>query len=147
MVPSSQEVGPEATVTLREITEETVVQICKLSDALLDPQYRMVAPNAISTAQAHFTDKAWFRAIYGEKPGTSTACGGRKWQDRVSRSCHPQGLFPYESPDALRREIRTDETPVGFIMLYGDADKPDYKLGFEPTGEVDEGEIVVRLAL
>ena len=153
-----QEVRPGATVTLREITAETVVQICKLSDTLPKSQRKMVAPNATSIAQAHFSDKAWFRAIYA------------------------------------------DETPVGFIMLYDDADKPDYflwrlmvagphqgkgygrravglltdyvrtrpgarelltsfvpieggpegfyrKLGFEPTGEVDKGEIVVRLAL
>ena len=48
-----QEVGPEAEVTLREITEETVVQICNLSDTLSDQQQRMVAPNALSIAQAH----------------------------------------------------------------------------------------------
>lgn len=154
----NQELGPEATVTLREITEETVVEICKLSDTLSKPQRRMVASNAQSIAQAYFSDKAWFRAIYA------------------------------------------DETPVGFIMLYDDADKPDYflwrlmvagphqgkgygrrsvgllidyvrtrpgakelqasfvpieggpegfyrKLGFEPTGEIDEGEVVVRLLL
>lgn len=157
-MPDNQELGPEATVTLREITEETVVEICKLSDTLPAPQRRMVASNAQSIAQAYFSDKAWFRAIYA------------------------------------------DETPVGFIMLYDDADKPDYflwrlmvagphqgkgygrravellidyvrarpgakelqasfvpieggpegfyrKLGFEPTGEINEGEVVVRLLL
>ena len=154
----NQEVGPNATVTLREITKDTVLQICDLSDTLLESQDKMVAPNAISIAQAHFSDHAWFRAIYA------------------------------------------DETPVGFIMLYDDADKPEYymwrlmvagphqrkgygrravellidyvrtrpgakelltsyvpieggpkdfylKLGFEPTGEVDKGEVMVRLAL
>ena len=34
----NQEIGPDAEVTLREITEETVVQICKLSDTLSEQQ-------------------------------------------------------------------------------------------------------------
>ncbi len=61
--------GPEAGVTLREITAETVLAICRLSDTLSAPQQRMVAPNAVSIAEAHFEPCAWFRAIYaGETP-------------------------------------------------------------------------------
>jgi diamine N-acetyltransferase len=66
-MPDNQEPGPEATVTLRGITEETVVEICKLSDTLSKPQRRMVASNAQSIAQGHFSDKAWFRAIYADE--------------------------------------------------------------------------------
>jgi len=56
--------GPEAEVTLREITSETVHTICRLSDTLEPPKKYMVAPNAVSIAQAYFEPKAWFRAIY-----------------------------------------------------------------------------------
>lgn len=80
------ELGPDAEVTLREITEETVRVICSLSDTLTPPRDFMVAPNAVSIAQAYFQPKAWFRAIYAS------------------------------------------ETPVGFVMLYDDADKPEYFL-------------------
>jgi len=80
------EPGPEAEVSLREITSETVRAVCRLSDTLLPPKKYMVAPNAISIAQAHFEEHAWFRAIYA------------------------------------------GETPVGFIMLYDDPEKPDYFL-------------------
>ena len=73
-------------VTLREITEETVVPVCKLSDTLSARQKKMVAPNALSIAQAHYSKYAWFRAIYA------------------------------------------DETPVGFIMLYDNPEKPEYFL-------------------
>ena len=45
-------------VSLREVTEETVRQICSLSDTLSAQQQQMVAPNAVSIAQAHFSDKA-----------------------------------------------------------------------------------------
>ena len=51
-----------AEVSLREITADTVVTICRLSDTLVAPQKRMVAPNAISIAQAHFSQHAWFHA-------------------------------------------------------------------------------------
>jgi len=72
------------TVSLREITAETVRTICKLS--VHPSQTRCVAPNSVSIAQAYFEPKAWFRAIYA------------------------------------------DETPVGFVMLYGDADNKEYFL-------------------
>jgi len=69
-------------VTLREITGETLEAILKLE--VSDDQKRFVASNAVSIAQAHFSEYAWFRAIYA------------------------------------------DDTPVGFVMLYLDQDKPLY---------------------
>lgn len=53
------------TVSLREITADTVRSICDLVAA--PPGY--VAPNAVSIAQAHFHPEAWFRAVYaGDRP-------------------------------------------------------------------------------
>ena len=49
-------------VTLREITEHTVRAVTKLSVA--DDQLGLVASNAVSLAQALFSDCAWYRAIY-----------------------------------------------------------------------------------
>ena len=54
-----------AKVALREINEETVRTICKLS--VTDAQQVFVAPNAVSIAQAHFSPQAWFRAIYADE--------------------------------------------------------------------------------
>ncbi len=65
--PEPVEPGPEAEVSLREITEETVRQICNLSNTLTPPRKFMVAPNAVSIAQAHFSPHAWFRAIYADE--------------------------------------------------------------------------------
>jgi diamine N-acetyltransferase len=49
-------------VTLREVTADTVRAICRLQ---VGPgQEQLVAPNAVSIAQAHFEPKAWFRAVY-----------------------------------------------------------------------------------
>ena len=57
--PSSQSI-----VTLREIDADTVRTICELS--VSDDQRKFVAPNAVSIAQAHFSECAWFRAVYAD---------------------------------------------------------------------------------
>lgn len=58
---------PAPIITLREITEETFYPICKLSNMLSEAQQRMVAPNAVSMAHAHFNSKLWMRAIYADE--------------------------------------------------------------------------------
>jgi diamine N-acetyltransferase len=63
-MPDNATPGPESIVTFQEITADTVRAIIKLSDTLSPPQQRMVASNAVSIAQAHFSQNAWFRAIY-----------------------------------------------------------------------------------
>jgi diamine N-acetyltransferase len=64
--PEETDLGPAAQVSLREITEQTVRDICSLSETLTPPKKTMVAPNAVSIAQAHFSEHAWFRAIYAD---------------------------------------------------------------------------------
>ena len=49
------------TVTLKEVTRETLRAVCKLDAGDGATQ---VAPNAVSIAEASFYDEAWFRAIY-----------------------------------------------------------------------------------
>jgi diamine N-acetyltransferase len=49
-------------VTLREITAETVIPVCRLS--VRDDQRHLVEPNAVSLAQALFSAEAWYRAVY-----------------------------------------------------------------------------------
>lgn len=74
----------DSEVTLREISEQTVRAVCAVETH--DKQRQFVAPVAFSLAQALFSDRAWFRAVYA------------------------------------------DETPVGFVMLSDDPDKPEYFL-------------------
>jgi diamine N-acetyltransferase len=54
-----------STVSLREVTAESVRFICKLD--VNEAQKHFVAPNSISIAQAYFEPKAWFRAIYADE--------------------------------------------------------------------------------
>jgi diamine N-acetyltransferase len=63
----NQSVHPGSTVSLREVTQETVRAVCNLSDTLSEAQKRMVAPNAVSIAQAYFNKHAWFRAVYADE--------------------------------------------------------------------------------
>jgi uncharacterized protein len=59
----------DAAVTLREINEENLSPVLRLSETLSDDHRRMVATNAVSVAQALFSKHAWYRAIYsGEDP-------------------------------------------------------------------------------
>lgn len=143
-------------VTLREITGETVRAICGLE---VDPDQRgFVAPNAVSIAQAHFEPNAWFRAVYaGEEPvgfvmlfedaetpeyylwrfmvaGEHQGLGyGKRALDLVVE--HVRGL---PGATELRSSyVRGERGPQGFYLGYG----------FEETGEIDEGEHVIRLAL
>ena len=60
-------VSHDATVTLREITEDTLRRIINLSKTLTAEQRTHVADNAVSIAEAHFSKYAWFRAIYADE--------------------------------------------------------------------------------
>ena len=71
-------------IALKEITQDTLDAILRLD--VHDNQKNLVAPNAVSIAQARFSEHAWFRGIYA------------------------------------------GDTPVGFVMMYIDAEKPDYYL-------------------
>ena len=56
-----------ATVSLREITAETLLPVLRL--AVADGQKGFVASNAVSLAQALYAPQAWYRAIHiGETP-------------------------------------------------------------------------------
>ncbi len=147
-----------AKVSLREITSETVIQICRLSDTLSEEQRKMVAPNAISIAQAHFSDKAWFRAIYADE----TAVGFIMLYDDSEK---PEYFLwrlmiagPYQGKGYGRKAIQSlveyvkmrpgaRELLTSYVPIEGGPEGFYRGMGFEPTGEVDDGEIVVRLTL
>lgn len=61
------EESSDAEVTLRRITARTVGDICDLSQTLSEEQRDKVADNAVSIAEAHFSENAWFRAIYADE--------------------------------------------------------------------------------
>jgi len=145
-------------VTLREITEETVVEICKLSDTLPAAQRKMVASNALSIAQAHFSNKAWFRAIYaGDTPvgfimlyDNPDEAEYFLWRLMVAGSEQGKGYgrkAVEQLIEYLRTRPRADRLLTSYVPVEGGPEKFYRKLGFVPTGDVKEGEIVAALQL
>ncbi|MFD9902515.1 GNAT family N-acetyltransferase [Mesorhizobium sp. NPDC059025] len=63
---SEEDPSVGAEVTLRRISAQTVSDICDLSETLSEEQRNKVADNSMSIAEAHFSENAWFRAIYAD---------------------------------------------------------------------------------
>jgi len=153
-----QENDHNGEVSLREITSETVVQICRLSDTLSERQQKMVAPNAISIAQAHFSDKAWFRAIYADEMAVGFIMlydDSEKpeyflWRLMIAGPCQGKG-YGRKATELLVEYVKTRpgarELSTSYVPTEGGPEGFYRRMGFEPTGEVDDGEIVVRLTL
>jgi diamine N-acetyltransferase len=152
------QLGPDAVVSLREITGETVTQICKLSDTLPDEQHKMVAPNAISIAQAHFAEHAWFRAIYADETPVGFVM---LWDDPekaeyflwrlMIAAPHQRKGYGCQAIEQLVDYVKTrpgaEELKASYVPMDGGPEGFYHKLGFEETGEVSGGENIVRLPL
>ena len=154
----ADEPGSDAVVSLRVLTEETLRPILVLSRQMAPGQDRMVAPNAVSIAQAHFNEKAWFRGIYADDtpvgfvmlyddPDTPQyflwrlMIAGPQQGKGYGRAAM-QRLIEY-----VRERSGATELKASYMPIPG-GPWPFYQsLGFEPTGEMEGDEVVVRLAL
>jgi diamine N-acetyltransferase len=144
------------TVELREITGETVRAICRLN--VTSDQEGFVAPNAVSIAEAHFEPTAWFRAIYadGEPVGfimledDAAKAEYFLWRLMVAEGSQRRG-YGRRAVELLIDYVRTRPGATALMTSWVPGERgPEKfyrKLGFEPTGEIDEGEVVARLAL
>jgi len=147
--------GPE--VTLREITRETLGAILKLKVAAA--QERFVASNAVSIAQAHFQPEvAWFRGIYAaDEPvgfvllelDTARQEYGL-WRFMIDERQQGRG-YGGRAIALIVEHVRSLPGAKELItsVVPGEGSPgPFYQgLGFEFTGEVHEGEQVLRLVL
>lgn len=145
-------------VTLEKISMETVMGICALSETLRPPQSIMVAPNVVSLAQAHFNEYSWFRAIYaGKAPvGFIMIVDDDKtpeyflWRFMIASMFQGRGygkqaierLVEYVCTRPGAKELRVScgegpGSPEGFYR----------RMGFVPTGEKIDDEIVLKMAL
>ena len=147
-----------STITLREITEETVTPICKLSDTLSEVQKTMVASNALSIAQAHFNKYFWFRAIYaGQNPvGFIMLYDDPEepkyflWRLMIAGPF--QGLgYGEKAVQLLIEYVRTRPGAKELMVSCGEGEgSPEgfyTKLGFRRTGEMIGEEVILDRAL
>jgi diamine N-acetyltransferase len=145
-----------ANVELREITKETARTVMNIEVA--EDQRHLVAPTMMSIAEAYFEPKAWFRAIYADDepvgfvmlyddPDTPEYY---LWRLLVGAE-HQRKGYGRAAVEHLVDYVRTRpgamELLVGWVPGPG-SPEPFYRsLGFEPTGEIDHGEVQASLRL
>jgi diamine N-acetyltransferase len=153
-------------VALVEITKANLRDYLRLKVA--PAQERLVAPNAVSIAQAHFHPEAWFRGIeaggvpvgfamledWSRSPGSAPEDWRREpyvglWRFMVDERYQSLGF----GAQALRLLIDHARAVPGakamllsFVPGEGNPEAFYRRFGFEPTGEVSEGEHVMKLA-
>jgi diamine N-acetyltransferase len=148
--------GVEAQVSLREVTAQTVRDICDLSVA--PGQERFVAPNSVSIAEAYFCKEAWFRAIYADETPVGFLMlyddpqkgEYHLWRFMIAESHQGKG-YARRAMELLIERVRerpmAEELLLSYVPGEGSPEGFYRGLGFEPTGEVDEGEVVMGLRL
>ena len=147
-------------VSLREITRETVHDVCRLDAGDGGMQ---VAPNAVSIAQAYFAPEAWFRAVHAddalvgfvmlydptlvESPEEPDFC---LWRLMIDKAHQGKG-YGRAVVEALVEHVRTRPGARRLLVSHvkGAQRLPAFyrSLGFEYTGVESEGELVMERKL
>jgi diamine N-acetyltransferase len=157
--PTRRSVRDGAVVELREVTKDTVRAICRLQVA--PSQRGFVAPNAVSFAEALFEPRAWYRAIHADgvpvgfvmlslDPNGDQGPEFFLWRLMIADGL--QGLgYGRRAVELVADHVRTlpgaRELLVSWVPEDGGPESFYLGLGFELTGEVDDGEVVGRLRL
>jgi diamine N-acetyltransferase len=153
-------------VALREITKANLRDFLRLT--VSPAQEGFVAPNAVSIAQAHFHPEAWFRGI--EAGGVPVGFAMLEDWSRCPESA-PEDWWrePYVGLWRLMIDARYQSMGFGakalgllveharrvpgakamllsFVPGQGSPEAFYRRFGFAPTGEVSEGEHVMKLA-
>ena len=155
---------PAPAVHFRPITFKTVVEVCKLSDTLSPLQRRMVADNAISIAQGHFSEAAWMRAIYAGDTmvGFIMLHTGLGYDDRIDcpgvfmwrfmiAGLHQGKGYGRKALELLFEHLRATGVPEMYTSCEVGEGSPEgfyRKLGFTSTGKMygDEIELIRKIA-
>ena len=148
--------GLESTVSLREVTQETVNSILNLRVAKGQEQF--VASNAFSIAEAHFSSEAWFRAIYADE----TPVGFLMLSDQPDKGEYFLWRFMVDVQhqgkgygrralelliDHVKTRPNAKELFLSHVPGTGSPEGFYHKLGFEHTGEQAGEELVMKLTL
>lgn len=144
-----------SSVSLREITRDTVRPICRIEVA--PEQRRFVASIAASIAEAHYSPEAWYRAIYaGEEPVgfVMLSIVPEKpeyyvWRFLIGLEHQGKGYGSAAMRLVIEhvRSLGAAELLLGYVPGEGEPRAFYEKLGFAPTGAVEDGEIVMALKL
>jgi diamine N-acetyltransferase len=149
-------------VSLRPITANTVRSVCALSVG--ERQRGLVAPNAVSLAEALFSPLAWYRAVYLEdsivgfvmlydqslsEPPTPSP-QAVVWRFMIDAKAQGQGVGRAALQlviEHVRRKGVFSVLSLSYVPVPGSAEKFYRDLGFKPTGKVEDGEVELELSL
>lgn len=157
MTNGAEKPGRESIVSLKEITQETLRPFLNMK--VSESQQNMVANNAVSIAQAHFEAKAWFRGIYADETPVGFIMlfddpdKGEYFLWRLMVAEAYQGLgYGRKAIDHLIEYVKTRPNATKLLVSHvkempGNPGPFYQKLGFEYTGEEDDGELNMRLTL
>lgn len=150
----SKSLSERSNVTLRHISKDTVWTICNLF--VQEDQKQFVEPNAISISEAYFSKEAWFRAIYAEEipvgfvmlEEQATKAKYFLWRFMIDAKYQNLG-FGRQAIELLIEYVKTKpnatELITSVVQANGGPQGFYESLGFELTGEYDDGEAVMRL--
>ncbi|MEZ4860631.1 MAG: GNAT family N-acetyltransferase [Caldilineaceae bacterium] len=159
MSESTTTVDRNATVTLREVTAETLFDVLRLKVA--PEQEGFVAPNAVSIAEAHFSKHAWFRAIYADETPVGFLMlhdepDGKEgpvyylWRYMIDARYQRMG-FGRQALQLLMNHVRTRPNATELLLSYVPKEggpKEFYEsLGFTHTGKEHGNELEMRISL
>lgn len=149
-------------VHLRKITDDNRASVCKLRVRKRQRRFVESVAGSLNDAAASPEDNPWYRAVYcddepvgfvmlewntpTDRPGV-----GRYflWRFLIDKRYQRRGI----GREVLRQiaDLVQADGATELLTSYepGDGDPgPFYRgLGFRPTGEIDDGEIVMRLTL
>ena len=143
-------------ISLREVTAKSVRAVCALD---VSPEQRSyVAANAVSIAQAHFEPRAWFRAIYADETPIGFVMLHEDpekeeyflWRLMVDAAHQGQG-YGRRALDLIADHARAQPGARELLSSYipGPDGPADFyrRYGFIETGDIEDGEVVIRLDL
>ena len=142
------------TVELREVTKGSLHAVLDLA---VDPeQEQFVATNARSIAEAHFEPHAWFRAVYADDAPVGFVMAYREpptafwvWRFMIDAAHQGKG-YGRRALELLVDEARKDGVDEVKLSYHAGEHSPEEfytRFGFVDTGEVEEGEHVMRFVL
>jgi diamine N-acetyltransferase len=143
-------------ITLRAITRDNLSQCLRLSTT--EEQKNFVAPNVRSIAEAYVEPTFVPLAIYADDMLVGFVMYGRDpqtgfdWVIRLMIDAQHQGqgygrAAMHEVLVRIRQQPECKEIRISYEPENTIAEQLYRSMGFEPTGEIEEGEVVARLAV
>ena len=143
-------------VSLREINKDDINAVLRLQ--VHKDQERFVANNAWSIAQGTYSELAWFRAIYADDDPVGFVMLELNpakeeyyvWRFMIDKQQQGKGYGQQALQlviDFVREQTEAKQLLLSYVPGEGSAVTFYERLGFVETGEVEEGENIMKLEL